>query len=195
MPLIHAPDVSTRLRNRYGIVGEGTVDTLAPELVPIAIVDDLREAQQSEDLECWAGHELNPSAAENAEHAFINPTVPGDVGRLVVITDLFFAGSNIGDVIVSVVRGTISGFTFRSSEFRDLFLEGTPGVTGLYSRSSAAGVEGTIVMVVRVSNENTLHIVNPNIIMAPETHLVIRREIADDTQRVSVFWNQRPLGR
>lgn len=41
MPQIHRPDLATAIRREYGIRGAQGFDTIAPEIVPVSIVDDV----------------------------------------------------------------------------------------------------------------------------------------------------------
>jgi len=46
MPQIQAPEIAERLRRKFSIVGQSSIDTIAPELVGVIIVDEIIPNQQ-----------------------------------------------------------------------------------------------------------------------------------------------------
>jgi len=63
MPQIQDPDLSERLRRKFAIVGSSSIDTIAPELVGVVIVDALL-----------------PSP--NQLHGFLSQAITGDAGDI-----------------------------------------------------------------------------------------------------------------
>ena len=78
MPEIQVPEIVQKLRKRFSIKGTGSISTLAPELVGVILVEDLRD-QESEWNPCTAGGNRTPVAGELSHRGLWHPAGSGKI--------------------------------------------------------------------------------------------------------------------
>jgi len=193
MPITQAPEIGTRLRNRLGIVGEAGFDTISPEIAPVIVVEDLSTAVESEDLECMGAHSFTSGVGDNAQIGLLNPTLPGTVGMIVVCEKIYVTSNATQAFTITLLDGSISGFTRRSGEYRDQRIVGDSGATAVYNRDSAV-IAGDLHLRGR-QLVNTFIPIEVEWVLPPETHLIVNSLSTNAQLEVTFVWRQRPFGR
>lgn len=74
---IQAPELIQAIVRRYGIVGSSGPDTLAPEIVPVSVVDYLPDATTQAQRRCGFGVKQAGAAAQYSQVQLLNPTGSG----------------------------------------------------------------------------------------------------------------------
>ena len=192
MPQIQDPELSERLRRKFSIVGSSSIDTIAPELVGVVIVDDVMP---------------NPDRDEG----MVAQDITGDTN------DIPEVGIRNIDVLRSCVIDRITASTTNTGVEMHLRL-GPPGGTELaaaigqvtdFRRGSllsavhtasatdlnSVGGSGTRIWEATVL-PNEIHNIEPNIVLAPAGTIVgvnverdvIHMDIAKTSGRLRVTW-------
>lgn len=90
MVRINAPDLVRRIRERYGIRGPEGIEALAPEIVPVALVDIVEAAVPTDQHRYSEGTYI---IAVGAQYCAIQLEMPAATGRIAVITSYTLFGT------------------------------------------------------------------------------------------------------
>ncbi len=158
MPQIQAPALAEALRRKFEIVGASSIDTIAPELVGVVIVDELTPRLQR--------HEAAVSAVATGDAGDL-PEIElrnMDPGRLLVVDEIHLAASGNVRLRVRLLApaGTLSGSQGQgtSRDFRNPIVQ--PGFTDIATDSPAGG--GTILAQANIA-VNNVYRVRPNLVL------------------------------
>lgn len=116
MPIIQRPDLTKAIRSRYELSGPDPVTFLAPEIVPVTIVDSLLDVPEGEWRSCWGISA--PPAGGAGTYAFTMLFNPASSGVLVSIDSITISQPNGDRQLVICHRNSIEG-TQEATYFRD----------------------------------------------------------------------------
>ena len=160
-PQIQDPALAERLRRRFSIVGSSAIDTIAPELVGVVVVDELIPSRERR--EALFSVEVTGDTADIAEIALQN-TDP--VNSLVL--DWFSIGGNASGEYrfrALTVQGTlVAGGVVHASDTRGELL--VPAITPTAKNLNSTTGGGQIYWEGLIAANTTL-IVYPNFVIAP----------------------------
>jgi len=77
MPEIQVPEIVQKLRERFQLKGHASISTLAPEIVPVVITEDLLREGASEWREAMWSMDIAAVAAEYSYALLLNPAGSG----------------------------------------------------------------------------------------------------------------------
>lgn len=160
MPQIQRPDLAEALRRKFDIVGPSGIDTIAPELVGVIIVDELIPRLQR--------HEAAISAVATGDAGDI-PEIElrnMDPGRLLIIDEISLSASGNNRVRVRTLApgGTLSGSQGQgtSRDFRNPLVQ--PGFTDIATDLNSINGAGTILAQANIA-VNVVYRIFPNIVL------------------------------
>ena len=161
MPQIQRPDLAEALRRKFDIVGPSSIDTIAPELVGVVVVDELIPRLQR--------HEAVITTVATGDTGDI-PEIElrnMDPGRLLVIDEIHLSTSSANArlrVRLLAPGGTLSGSQGQgtSRDLRNPLIQ--PGFTDIATNLNTTAGAGTILYQAQIA-VNTLYRTNPNLVL------------------------------
>jgi len=159
-PQIQEPELAERLRRKFGIVGGSAIDTIAPELVGVVLVDELLPRRDR--MEAVGTNEITGDAADIAESGLQNL----DQTRLLVI-DAIMVSHNTVSATIRVRAGDpggtpVAGANTQTTDFRNQSI--APAVMLAAVDLNTAAGSGTILHAFRMLG-NTPVTIRPNIVL------------------------------
>ena len=161
MPQIQRPDLAEALRRKFDIVGESTIDTIAPEIVGVVVVDELIPRLQRH--EAVVSTTATGDAGDIPEIELRNM----DPGRLLVVDEVHLSSSSANArlrVRNLAPGGTLSGSQGQatSRDFRNPLVQ--PGFTDVATDLNTTAGAGNIMYQAQVA-VNTLFKSRPNLVL------------------------------
>jgi len=136
MPEIQVPEIVSKLRRRFQLKGHASISTLAPELVPVIVVEDVTDAMEDVWVPAMAHGIEGATVNEYSMHLLANPV---GSSRIIIIDDIFVQSTAAVEV---QLRGrTASNLTnVDGVVWRDTRKRGFP--TAVYSTGSNVAAVG-----------------------------------------------------
>ena len=159
-PQIQDPELAERLRRKFAIVGSSSIDTIAPELVGVVVVDELLPVKERFEQSATTNITADTNDIPEIELANL------DAENALVI-DRFDITTNAGAPIVrfrhGVLGGTrVGGPNTHNTDMRNPFVGGGGGVTSAVDLNTAG--QGTIIWQAKIL-ANTAITVFPNFVL------------------------------
>jgi len=186
-PQIQDPALSERLRRKFAIVGSSTIDTIAPEIVGVVVVDEL--LPRLDRFEAMHGLQATGDTGDIAEIVLRN-TDP--VNNLVI--DDFWIGGTAGTTYryrAGDAGGTEgAGAVLHTSDLRGNLL--VPALIHVATDLNSTAGAGQTYWSARILANETWH-VKPNTVLAPNGTIlgvnVVRDAVHWDVATVAVLLN------
>ena len=160
MPQIQRPDLAEALRRKFDIVGPSSIDTIAPELVGVVIVDELIPRQQRHEAAITTQATGDTGDIPEIELRNMDP------GRLLVIDEIHLSANANARLRVRLVApgGTLSGSQGQgtSRDLRNPLIQ--PGFTDIAVNLNSINGAGTIIAHAQIA-VNTVYKIFPNIVL------------------------------
>lgn len=125
MPEIQVPELARKLARRFGITGYSPAPTLAPEIVPVAIVENLTDPNEEDtgfERLCIGTFSQANVAGQYSHAQLLNPT---GSGIIVNVEALYLHADNATTLRLKDYDTALT--TAADAYFRDRRLEGRPG--------------------------------------------------------------------
>lgn len=190
---IQRPDLVQRIVRRYGIVGAQGPDTIAPEIVPVSIVDVL-ELEGAEEVGCGMGANVQLAAAQYSQIQLLNPANSGVIA-LVDRVDLTIGGAS------SFVIGFYGTALPTATDVRllDTRLTGTVPACKGYKDDGASKVIGVTTQFVNgyASGYHEFYPVEleGRVVLDEGQGIVVELTTVNVSLWSSIFWRERPKHR
>ena len=188
MVRINAPDLVQRIRERYGIRGPEGIEALAPEIVPVAIVDLLEAGQAADQHWYTRGHHLVAVAGQYCALGLDNPA---GSGRLAVIrrVDLLCGGQVLFGVGTTQLTTAISAASNLDRRETDYFFS-----TALMRHMTAAGgAWGTFDGDIYVNATIPYGLELP-VVLRPGDRYAFRTQLVNTALNVNILWYETAAG-
>jgi len=187
-PLIQRPDVALKLKDRYGLTSMPD-SILAPEIVPVTIVDDLSELGVSR--ACAGRASIGAVAAEIPMCAITQPEPQDSDITIIVRRMLIRASANI-----ALVWGRITepGYVFTNLITKQFLNQGVPGrPTAMLRLASSPVPIGRIDFGGILRSDLSTFEVLTNVIIPPDQiGLVVMSTGVNVSLEVSFDWDEIP---
>jgi len=190
VPEISTPELSSALRRRFEIVGEGVIDTLSPEIVGVVILDDLATAEPFR--RAIGGTSQSNVAGQYSQIQLRNPVGSGTV---LLVEQIVMAQTAVAiTVYLSVLEQSNFG-TVVTPAWADTRLLGRP--TGQLGRQASAAllsnlVVGSPFMVRRVPGDNA-YLTGVGITLMPGWAAMLETSAVNEPLIGSFIWSERAL--
>lgn len=189
MPEIQSPDPGRKLQERYNLVGEGPTPFLSPEIVPVAIVDDLTEADVfSQEFERTAVGFIT-AVANAGERAVMDLRNPPGSNLLFITEDMAFNG-DIAQSLLYFLEDTGPDVDSDNTAWRDGRVSGNPRGQVVGSSFSGALPTATDRRFMELNVPNLLplrYVINPGV------RLRILALTTDTTIQITLYWRERKI--
>lgn len=187
MPIHQAPEIVDRLKRRFGIVGSAGIDTIAPEIVPVVLVEDLqRERSFPLYRECIGGDTNGPVVAQFSYLQLLNPA---GSNILVTIERFIVSATAAGAVDLRELDAALAGLSTLKG-FRDRRIPGDP-VAELRGGSDAGALGSQVGLVTIPANEALT--VRVDYTLTPGRGFACNSDQTNVQFRASFFWTERTL--
>lgn len=166
-PQIQDPDLSERLRRKFQIVGSSSIDTIAPELVGVVVVDSLLPSVSRRSALMTVEITIS-DAGDIPEISLVNL----DPVASLVIEEFWIGGNTAGTYRFRTlgVQGTlVAGGVIAGNDLRGPLL--VPAITPTAVDLNALGGGGTRLWQGRLSANVTVHVIT-NTVLAPAGTLI-----------------------
>ena len=191
MPEIQDPELSSKLRERFQVKGHGTISTLAPEIVPVVVVDDF----SAQDLGTWSpavAGDIRVAAGGTEMHHW-SLTNPANSGMLLEVLSIQISAGFSGppwNVYFDIRTLT----TLLTSHWRDRRLGGNP-VGDLRWENPTGVIAGMIYRIDNLDIDNAPYEVlnHGPIILPPGRNVAVSEQDANLTGSVVFTWRERQL--
>ena len=189
MPEIHSPDPGRKLADRYKLVGPGPTPFLSPEIVPVAIVDDLTESDVfSTEFERTAVG-LHTVTAVVAQFAAVDLNNPAGSNLLFIVEDIVFNGSGSQELRFGLLASSGDVATATRVQWRDGRVSGDP--RGQLFGSNPVGAPTFPDARFMILNEPNLlplkYVVNPGVMLR------VIALTANTTIQITIYWRERAI--
>lgn len=131
MPQIHSPELATAIRQHYGVRGQQGFDTIAPEIIPVTIVDEI---ERQVGFECGGA---TSGAGAAGEKPFVSLSA-GAVDQVLFVRGVWVALGSIQTVRVIMSTATSVTIVAGEKHFLDRRYRGDP--SGIIGFGSVVGV-------------------------------------------------------
>ena len=108
MPEIQVPEIVQKLRERFSLKGHASISTLAPEIVPVVLVEDLAASADDEWRHYGFGYQVSAVAAQFSQIGLFNPV---GSGKLAEITGFLVRMPSISAVLFLQKNALLSAHT------------------------------------------------------------------------------------
>jgi len=192
MPEIQSSDPGRKLRERYDLVGASPAPFLAPELVPVVIVDDLTEFDVlSAEFERPCTVHETQGAPGAGVHAVVMLANPSGSGVLAIGDDVYLS---------TAPGGRINWRLFASApviadhgQFRDSRLPGTPACGSVATTSGVAPDDDWQIQLADLSIDTAGVIYPLPYVISPGFVLQMKISITNISLSASIRWRERTL--
>lgn len=195
MPLIQTPEPGLRLSRQYGLEGPPMTPTVAPEIVPVTIVDDLSLGSQPSVQD--PGYPRPAFGSVSITAVTNQPTIalvaPAGSGYLYNIERVLISTPTTGAITLRIT--TVAGFNESDEkQFRDARIEGIPALfIGSLDQTNSGDIVGRFTM----TGNRTEHITVGQILdgsTLTRNSLVIHHTSSGAvTLRAWAFWQEIPI--
>lgn len=167
MPQIHAPELAAQIREQYGVRGAQGFDTIAPEIIPVTIVDDLTPKGGPGRL-CAGSRTQAAVAGQNAIVGLTALNV--DRGALnVIVRRVAVWSSTAGQVwIYAPYQGAVTFANTGDKVFLDRRIAGRPA-TSLGGLNQVGNPTGSVIAMLNVLANETLQFDLIGCVLSPVT--------------------------
>lgn len=195
MPEIQTPEPGQKLQRLYSIPGNAPAPTLAPEIVPVVIIDDATKDENPQAFSfprpAIGALQLGASVGERNEYVLLALT-----GTNLLVTVHRIVISFTGQQNLELVFPTsLSGFVAVTTKaFRDTRLGGAPSAF-LGDQQNAGTTAGPVVARQRVLG-NTAVVIDGPFILSEGASIVVRGDSDNLAGEATFYWSetqQRPL--
>ena len=183
MPQIQDPALSERLRRKFAITGSSTIDTIAPELVGVVLVDELLPNQQR--FEAVLAGQIVGDAGDIPEFGLINLSASAHLvidGILVSHSGVGVMRLRFGQVGGTPGAGAVTQFT----DFRNPL--NAPAVAEPATDLNTAAGAGTRLITARLLG-NTPQFWQPNIVLDFAGAPLFADRVHVDSELVAITMN------
>ena len=183
MPQIQDPELSERLRRKFSIVGSSSIDTIAPELVGVVVVDELLPNQDR--FEAVLATQTVGDTGDIPESGLINLSA----SQHLVIDHIIVSHSGVGVMRLRFgqVGGTPgSGAVTQFTDFRNPL--NAPAVGEPATNLNTAAGAGTRLITARLLG-NTPQIWHPNIVLDFAGAALFKDRVHVDSELVAITMN------
>lgn len=185
--LIQRPDPGRKLQRAYGL--QRMPDAiLSPEIVPVALVDDLSKSPAGTERGYIGRLDITPAVGETALHSF---GMPDGSDQPLLLEAIQVVSTVDARVDVSVPLANIAGINFRNTkQFTNFALPGTP-TAAIGDVSLAALPARRFFAVVRILALTPTVIPLNILIWGPENRsIVVNTGSADVPLQANYFWTE-----
>lgn len=187
MALIQVPEIARKIQRRFGTDGPAPVHTVAPEIVPVAIIEDLTQAGPEDTgfLRFCIGYSDPPTpAASNYCHAQLFN--PASSGVLVHLEGAYCSVASASKIYVQLYDTELSSAGVQN--FRDRRLEGNPAARA--SRQNHTAYLGTRIAPLTLQQDDVTSI-PLDILLPPGSGLVIVAASSNMAMYTVWYWSER----
>jgi len=189
MALIQVPDIARKLARRFGIDGPAPADTLAPEIVPVVLVEDLTAPDEEDsgyERTCIGKQSVGALAAN---YSYVQLYNPSGSGVLVVVEAMILS---VGGNSAISIRNYDTAATSLGTDlsFRDRRLSGAPAAQVRYVQSGA-NLGDAVAQAFAVGNDQ--YLTPLDFLLSPGKGLCTRPDTQNVQNITTLFWSERPL--
>ena len=189
MPRHQLPEIIRNIEQRYGIRGPAGIDVIAPEIVPVTLVDDLTKEQAIQELVAIGAGGITSDPAQFATVQLYNPATS------LVDLDVMMAYTRVtAQHVVYVEHGAtfINNLAMRGLPIRARGVATGPvGEVHEISHATAPATGGTIVMDLELDGSRPDVLWQPWYLEPGDT-LTVQNAVAQQYMGVSFTWTERP---
>lgn len=189
MPTIQDPELNQAIRRRFELVGRDPINFLAPEIVPVVLIDDLSIAPTTGWRGAITGSSINRVAGEVAAFQVFNPVGSGKLVRWdrVVLSDPDgISYYHLGRYNVDLDAALTQKF------FRDTRSEGGP-VAKVNATTDATPNLGNRIGIFRTQASSTNTFLDLDYILEPGEGLLIQLTDTNHILNCTAWWSERHL--
>jgi len=192
MPEIQNPEIVRNIEKRYNIRGYPGPGILAPEIVPVSIVDDITGEADRETHPYW-GY-LQQAAGGAGTYAAIALVNPSESGVIVQVTAVNWQAGTSGGAVN--MRRNVTATPTGAVGTADKNLDGRSAASATaYLKKEASGAQITPEFYVVQNGTATTHLelLPYNIILEPTNTFWVQAVTANINIHVNFIWTERPL--
>lgn len=199
MPQIQIPEISAKLRRVFQIKGPGEIGTMAPEIVPVTVVEDITspayaaENLADKDVYLWAANRAeSPVAAQRSKVQVALPDVAASEGWKSVVMRASCRATGACYIVLRISNSELLNplYAYRTdlSRYNLLSTPNATARTATLSQTAAGPALGAVIAQIRSAGNNTLDLLSfcaGPIVLTRDSYLVVE----SDTDNVGVNVN------
>lgn len=189
MPEIQVPEIARQLARKFAITGGHIAPSLAPEIVPVALVSDLTAAIEQDVIAFRPAIVRMTTGAGGAGNYTSNQLWnPANSGVVVELQLALVDASQASGIRINIHDTKLT--TDASGSFRDRRIGGSSAAHGAYA--TPAAIPGTFVGFVKIPANETVAI-PLDFVIGEGSGVVLVNQAANEDLDTTYFWVERPI--